>query len=82
MVLKTGGDPQGISTQTLRMSWASRRYEVSDHDLIVVRDGLGLSSVAATQRYLPVAREKVESFMRQIDWTQRNPRTIGLRKDG
>jgi integrase len=34
-------DPAGLSTHSLRKSWATRLYEQSGHDLLCVRDGLG-----------------------------------------
>jgi len=66
-------DPQGLSTHSLRKSWASRLYEKSGHDILIVRDGLGHRSVAVTQRYLPVRRAEVDAFILQSDWTRRSP---------
>jgi len=66
------GDPQGLSTHSLRKSWSVRLYEASGHDLLVVRDGLGHRSVAVTQTYLPTDQAKMEDFIRQSDWTRSN----------
>ncbi|MDO8541827.1 MAG: tyrosine-type recombinase/integrase [Opitutaceae bacterium] len=64
------GDPQGLSTHSLRKSWASRLYKSSGHDLLVVRDGLGHRSVAVTQVYLPTNRARLEDLVLQSDWTR------------
>ena len=42
-------DTQGLSSHSLRKSWAVRLYQASGHDLLIVRDGLGHRSVAVTQ---------------------------------
>ena len=65
-----GADPQGLSTHSLRKSWAVRLYETSGHDLLVVRDGLGHRSVAVTQVYLPTNRTRLEDLIRRSDWTR------------
>jgi integrase len=65
------GDTQGLSSHSLRKSWAMRLYETSGHDLLIVRDGLGHRSVAVTQVYLPTARARVESLILKTDWTRR-----------
>lgn len=65
-----GTDPQGLSSHSLRKSWAVRLYEASDHDILVVRDGLGHRSVAVTQVYLPTSRTRVEEMIRRSDWTR------------
>ena len=67
-------DPQGLSTHSLRKSWALRLYEASGRDLLVVRDGLGHASVAITQVYLPTSRSRVEDLILKSDWTHRRPR--------
>ena len=67
-------DTQGLSSHSLRKSWAMRLYEASGHDLLVVRDGLGHRSVAVTQVYLPTGRARVESLIRKTDWTRRHTR--------
>ncbi len=67
-------DTQGLSSHSLRKSWAMRLYEASGHDLLIVRDGLGHRSVAVTQVYLPTARARVESLILKTDWTRRHPR--------
>jgi integrase len=64
-------DTQGLSSHSLRKSWAMRLYEASGHDLLIVRDGLGHRSVAVTQVYLPTARAHVESLILKTDWTRR-----------
>ncbi len=64
------GDPQGLSTHSLRKSWSVRLYEASGHDLLVVRDGLGHRSVAVTQAYLPTDQAKMEDLILQGDWTR------------
>jgi len=65
-----GSDPLGLSTHSLRKTFAVRLYEASDHDLLVVRDGLGHRSVAVTQVYLPRRMERVEQLIRESDWTR------------
>jgi integrase len=65
-----GTDPQGLSTHSLRKSWAGRLYEASNHDILVVRDGLGHSSVSVIQVYLPTSGTRVEEFIRRSDWTR------------
>ena len=67
-------DTQGLSSHSLRKSWAMRLYEVSGHDLLIVRDGLGHRSVAVTQIYLPTARARVETLLLKTDWTHRQRR--------
>jgi integrase len=67
-------DPQGLSTDSLRKSWAVRLYEASGHDLLIVRDGLGHHSVEVTQVYLPTARSRVDELILKTDWTHRKPR--------
>ena len=67
-------DAQGLSSHSLRKSWAMRVYEASGHDLLIVRDGLGHRSVAVTQVYLRTARARVESLILKTDWTRRQPR--------
>jgi integrase len=67
-------DTQGLSSHSLRKSWAMRLYEASGHDLLIVREGLGRRSVAVTQVYLPTARARVESLFLKTDWTRRHPR--------
>lgn len=64
-------DPSGLSTHSLRKSWAARLYEKSGHDLLLVRDGLGHSSVAVTQLYLGVDRQRLDQMVLQADWTRR-----------
>ena len=64
-------DTQGLSGHSLRKSWTMRLYEVSGHELLIVRDGLGQRSVAVTQVYLPTARARVESPILKTDWTRR-----------
>jgi integrase len=71
-------DPQGLSTHSLRKSWAVRLYEASGHDLLIVRDGLGHHSVAVTQVYLPTARSRVDELILKSDWTHRKPRAPRL----
>jgi integrase/recombinase XerC len=71
-------DPQGLSTHSLRKSWAVRLYEASGHDLLIVRDGLGHRSVAVTQVYLPTARSRVDELILKSDWTHRKPRAPKL----
>jgi integrase len=71
-------DPQGLSTHSLRKSWAVRLYEASGHNLLIVRDGLGHRSVAVTQVYLPTARCRVDELILKSDWTHRKPRTPKL----
>jgi integrase len=71
-------DPQGLSTHSLRKSWAVRLYEASGHDLLIVRDGLGHRSVAVTQVYLPTSRSRVDDLILQSDWTHRKPRAPKL----
>jgi integrase len=75
---KISPDPQGLSTHSLRKSWAVRLYEASGHDLLIVRDGLGHRSVAVTQVYLPTARSRVDELILKSDWTHRRPRTPKL----
>lgn len=67
-------DTLGLSSHSLRKSWAMRLYEASGHDLLIVRDGLGHRSVAVTQVYLPTARARVESLILKTDWTRRYSR--------
>ncbi len=67
-------DPFGLSTHSLRKSWATRLYEESDHDLLCVRDALGHSSVAVTQVYLPVDRRRVDNLIFRSDWTRARQR--------
>lgn len=67
-------DTQGLSSHSLRKSWAMRLYEASGHDLLIVRDGLGHRSVAVTQVYLPTARARVETLILKTDWTRRPQR--------
>jgi integrase len=67
-------DTQGLSSHSLRKSWAMRLYEASGHDLLIVRDGLGHRSFAVTQVYLPTARARVESLILKTDWTRRHSR--------
>lgn len=66
---------QQFSSHSLRKSWARRLYEKSGHDLMLVRDGLGHSSVSVTQAYLTVDRDRLESLIVAGDWTQR-PRKV------
>ena len=64
------GDAQRLSTHSLRKTWARRLYEQSGHDLLLVRDGLGHSSVAVTQRYLECDRDRLEHLILAGDWTR------------
>jgi integrase len=66
-------DPQGLSTHSLRKSWAVRLYEASDHDLLIVRDGLDHHSVEVTQVYLPTTRSRVDELILKTDWTHHKP---------
>jgi integrase len=68
-------NPQQLSSHSLRKSWARRLYEKSGHDLMLVRDGLGHSSVSVTQAYLSVDRDCLEEFIVAGDWTKR-PRKV------
>jgi len=68
-------DPQQLSTHSLRKSWARRLYEKSGHDLMLVRDGLGHSSVSVTQAYLAVDRDRLEKLIVAGDWTK-SPRKV------
>lgn len=76
-LLGLGSDPQGLSSHSLRKSWAVRLYEASDHDILVVRDGLGHRSVAVTQVYLPTSRTRVEEMIRRSDWTRSRKKRVG-----
>lgn len=77
-------DPQALSTHSLRKTFAVRLYEASGHDLLLVRDGLGHSSVAVTQVYLPIAHSKLEAMVLRGDWTRRVQRRFSRpgRKSG
>ena len=67
---------EALKLHSLRKSWAVRLYEASGHDLLVVRDGLGHSSVAVTQLYLPTDRARIEEMIVRSDWTRsRKPAT-------
>lgn len=72
-ILRTAAtsDDQQLSSHSLRKSWASRLYEASGHDLMLVRDGLGHSSVSVTQAYLSVDRARLEKLIVANDWTKR-----------
>ncbi len=67
-----GEDVVGLSTHSLRKTWAVRLYEESEHDILCVRDGLGHSSVAVTELYLPVRSATVEKLIVAADWTRRS----------
>jgi hypothetical protein len=63
-------DGQRLSSHSLRKSWARRLYEKSGHNMLMVRDGLGHSSVAITEMYLSVNRDELEETIKASDWTR------------
>ena len=63
-------DGQRLSSHSLRKSWARRLYEKSGHNMLMVRDGLGHSSVAITEMYLSVNRDELEEVIKASDWTR------------
>jgi site-specific recombinase XerC len=67
------GDMETLSTHSLRKSWARRLYEVSGHDLITVKEGLGHSSVSVSQRYLACDRGRLDELILKGDWTRPRP---------
>ncbi|MDO8540747.1 MAG: tyrosine-type recombinase/integrase [Opitutaceae bacterium] len=71
-------EPHGLSTHTLRKSWAVRLFVESGHDIMLVRDGLGHRSVTATQRYLPVRGTQLAGFILKSDWTRPSKRESEL----
>jgi integrase len=64
------GEVQTLSSHSLRKTWARRLYELSGHDILLVRDGLGHSSVDITQRYLTTKRERLDEMVLRSDWTR------------
>jgi integrase len=73
------GDHQRLSTHSLRKTWARQLYDRSGHDILLVRDGLGHSSVDITQRYLSTNRDRLDEMILRGDWT-REPRKLAVRK--
>lgn len=69
------GDPHGLSTHSTRKTWAMRLYQTSGHDLLIVRDGLGHSSVAITENYLPVRAGAVNEMVRRSDRSRHSSET-------
>jgi len=67
------GDLETLSTHSLRKTWARKLYEASGHDLILVKEGLGHSSVSVSQFYLACDRERLNALIMKSDWT-RQPR--------
>lgn len=64
-------DLQGLSTHSLRKSWALRLWIASGKDILAVRDGLSHSSVEISQDYLSVDRTRVDECILAGDWTRR-----------
>lgn len=75
ILLEICNDKTGLSTHSLRKTFAMRVYRSSNNDLLVVRDALGHSSVAVTQIYVPTSRERVLQAIRRGDWTRRSQRS-------
>lgn len=63
-------DGQRLSSHSLRKTWARRLFLKSGHNLLMVRDGLGHSSVSITEMYLSVNRDELEEAMKASDWTR------------
>lgn len=68
------GNAELLTSHSLRKSWARRLYEQSGHDMLLVRDGLGHSSIAVTQMYLNESRDRLEETMRASDWSRESRR--------
>jgi integrase len=76
------GDHQGLSTHSLRKTWARELYERSGHDILLVRDGLGHSSVDITQRYLATNRDRLDELILRGDWTRQSRRSHAQSQPG
>lgn len=50
-----------VGTHSFRKTFAEAVYEASEHDILIVRDALGHSSVTTTQRYLSTSRNKMKT---------------------
>ena len=58
-----------LAAHDLRRTFAQRVWE-DTHDLLVVRDLLGHSSIATTQRYLVQDQAKKQAAVSAIPWGQ------------
>lgn len=67
------GELETLSTHTTRKTWARKLYEASGHDLILVRDGLGHSSVSISQVYISGDQRRLDELILKCD-TSRRPR--------
>ncbi|MDX2186709.1 MAG: tyrosine-type recombinase/integrase [Opitutaceae bacterium] len=63
-------DPHGLSSHSLRKTYATRVYTLTGHDLVSTRDALGHSSVAVTQVYLNANQSKIDEAVMRRDWTR------------
>jgi integrase len=66
-------DDGRLGSHSLRKTWATRLFEASGHNLLIVSAGLNHSSVAVTQRYLEPNEDEVIAAMNACDFT-RGPR--------
>jgi hypothetical protein len=62
-------DAQRLSTHSPRKTFAARN-ERSGHDLLLVRDAFGHSSVSITQKYLEPERAQLEEMVLKNDWSR------------
>lgn len=67
------GDLETLSTHSLRKTWARKLYDLSCHDLILVKEGLGHSSVSVTQAYLACDRQRLDALILKGDRSRRRP---------
>lgn len=65
------GDLETLSSHSLRKTWATRLYEASGHDVVLVKSGLGHSSLSVTQAYLACDRRRLDELILRNDWTRR-----------
>lgn len=65
-----------LGTHVFRKTWASRVYQNSDYDILVVSAALNHANVATTQRYLVADQEAVVAAMRGVDFTRGPRRTV------
>lgn len=67
------GDLETLTSHTCRKTWARRLYEISNHDIVLVRDGLGHSSISVTQVYISGNQQRLDELILKCD-TSRRPR--------
>jgi integrase len=65
------GDLETLTSHTCRKTWARSLYENSNHNIVLVRDGLGHSSISVTQAYISGNQQQLDELILKCDKSRR-----------